>query len=189
MNAVRRLFSPLAWLFAALLLSSCSSVRIEDYRGQQPVLDLRDYFNGRIMAWGQFQDRSGRVIKRFTVDMTGSWQGDEGRLDEHFRYDDGTTETRIWYLTRHADGRYTGRAADVVGTAHGRAEGPALEWSYVLALPVDGKVYHVKFHDWMWLHDANTLVNRARMSKFGIHLGEVTLFFRKQAADTKAGGA
>lgn len=163
------------------LLAGCSA-RIEDYRDTQPALDLRQYFNGKVQAWGQFQDRSGKVVKRFTVDLRGSWKGNEGILEEYFVYDDGSKETRIWYLTAHLDGRYTGRAADVVGEAEGRAIGSALQWRYTLALPVDGKVYHVKMNDWMYLHDRDTLVNRTEMSKFGLHLGDVTLFFRRVEA-------
>lgn len=170
----------LTLLLALVLLSGCSA-RIEDYRGMQPALDLREYFDGRITAWGQFQDRSGKVIKRFRVDMTGTWKGDEGTLEEYFIYDDGTKQTRIWHLRKLPDGRYTGRADDVVGTAEGQAAGPALQWRYTLALPVDGKVYHVAMNDWMYLQDRDTLINRTAMSKFGIHLGDVTLFFRKGA--------
>lgn len=165
----------------AFMLTACSA-RIEEYRAMQPTLDLRDYFNGKITAWGQFQDRSGKVVKRFTVEMNGSWQGDEGKLEEYFTYDDGSKQTRVWYLTRLPDGRYTGRADDVIGKANGIAAGPALKWEYTLALPVDGKTYHVQFNDWMYLHDKQTLINQAVMSKFGIRLGNVTLFFRKEAA-------
>jgi hypothetical protein len=28
--------------------------------------------------------------------MTGTWQGNEGTLDERFTYSDGTTERRVW---------------------------------------------------------------------------------------------
>jgi hypothetical protein len=34
--------------------------------------------------------------------------------------------------------------------------------------------------DWMYLIDENTMVNRAKMSKFGFEVGEVTLFFRRR---------
>lgn len=165
-------------VFALVLLSSCSA-RLEDYRDTTPTLDLRQYFNGRVQAWGQFQDRHGQVVQRFSVDLRGTWQGNTGVLEEDFLYDDGTRQRRVWHLTAHADGRYTGRAADVVGEAEGRAAGHALRWRYTLALPVDGKVYHVKMDDWMYLQDQRHLLNRSSMSKFGIHLGEVTLFFRR----------
>ena len=166
-------------LASALAFAGCASQRIENYKGQSPVLDLKQYFNGRVMAYGVFQDRSGQVVKRFTVQMDCSWQGDEGTLDEHFTYADGSTQRRIWRLSRGADGRYSGRADDVVGQASGVVQGNAFNWTYTLKLPVDGSVYEVEFDDWMYLIDSKVMLNRATMSKFGVRLGEVTLSFVK----------
>lgn len=171
----------LLMLLAVLSLAACRSVSIDDYAGTRPGLDLASYFNGRLTAQGMFQDRSGKVVRRFTVEMTGSWQGNQGVLDEHFSYDDGEKQRRVWRLVKQPDGSYTGTADDVVGEARGRTAGYALFWDYTLKLPVDGKVYEVRFDDWMYQLDEQTLLNRSRMSKFGITLGEVTLFFRKDA--------
>ena len=54
-------------------------------------------------------------------------------------------------------------------------------WRYVLSLPVDDEVYRVDFDDWMYLIDQQTLANRSFMSKFGVELGQVTLFFRRES--------
>jgi hypothetical protein len=40
---------------------------------------------------------------------------------------------------------------------------------------VDGKVVEVDFDDWMYLVDDKVMLNRSFMSKYGFHLGEVTL--------------
>ena len=101
-------------------------------------------------------------------------------LDEDFTYTDGTTQKRVWTLTEIAPGRYSGIASDVIGQASGELAGNALNWRYTLALPVDGKIYHVQFDDWMYLMDDKVMLNRAQMSKFGIYLGEVTLAFYKR---------
>ncbi len=168
-------------VFAGMLgLAGCGSVEVQRYAAQEPTLDLREYFNGTLDAYGIFQDRSGEVVKRFHVLIEASWTGDVGTLDEHFTYSDGTTQRRVWTVTRHAAGRYTGTAGDVVGEAVGEAAGNALRWRYVLALPVDGKVYKVDFDDWMFLMDERVMLNRSEMSKFGIRLGEVTLSFHKR---------
>ncbi len=82
----------------ALALSACAGPQISDYAAQTPILDLRTYFNGTVDAWGLFTDRSGRVVKRFTVIMDCKWQGDEGVLDEAVTYSDGTKQRRIWRL-------------------------------------------------------------------------------------------
>ncbi|NBX56413.1 MAG: DUF3833 domain-containing protein, partial [Betaproteobacteria bacterium] len=141
----------------------------------------RQYFNGVIDAWGVFTDRSGKVVKRFAVVMHCHWQGDEGVLDEDFVYSDGTTQKRIWTLKHLGDGKYTGTAGDVVGQAAGRARGNAFNWRYTMALPVEGKVWHVQFDDWMYLMNERVMLNKATMSKWGFTLGEVTLSFTKRA--------
>ena len=128
----------------------------------------------------KLMDRSGKVVKRFTVLMVCTWTGDDGVLDESFTYSDGTTQKRIWRLRRQADGRYTGRADDVVGEAVGAESGNAFNWRYTLALPVDGSVYNVQFDDWMYLMNDKVMLNKAKMSKFGFGLGEVTLSFVKR---------
>ena len=167
-------------LFGWLGLAGCSSIDVAQYRAEKPTLDLRSYFNGTLDAWGIFQNRSGEVVKRFHVVMEAKWQGDVGTLDERFTYSDGTTQHRIWTLTRQPDGSYVGRADDVIGDAVGELAGNALHWRYVLALPVDGKTYHVNLDDWMFLMDEKTMLNRTVMSKFGFYLGEVTISFRKR---------
>ena len=120
------------------------------------------------------------MVKRFKVVIDASWKGDTGTLDERFTYADGSTQRRVWTITHLGDGRYSGRADDVVGEARGEAAGNALRWRYVLALPVDGKVYHVDFDDWMFLMDDKVMLNRSAMSKWGFHLGDVTLSFHKR---------
>jgi hypothetical protein len=163
----------------ALLLGGCAATPVEVYRAEQPVLDLRRYFEGNVQAFGMFQDRSGKVVRRFTVSIKGSWQGDTGTLEEDFTYSDGSTSRRVWTVTRLDANTYRGRASDVVGEARGEAHGNALRWRYVLALEVDGKTYNVDFDDWMYLVDEKQMLNRSVMSKFGLRLGEVTLAFRK----------
>ncbi len=164
----------------AALLSACSTPHIQDYAKETPALELSDYFNGTLDAYGIFSDRSGKVVKRFTVVMNCSWQGDAGTLDESFSYSDGTTQRRIWRLTRHANGRYTGKADAVVGQADGQQSGNAFNWSYTLALPVDGRVIEVQFDDWMYLLSDKVMINKAAMRKWGVGLGEVTLSFVKR---------
>ncbi len=167
-------------LAGATLAAGCAGPTPADYAGERPVLDLKTYFNGELSAHGIFTDRSGRVVRRFTVAMTGRWNGNQGVLDEHFSYSDGSTERRTWRLTDLGNGRWEGRADDVVGVAEGRAAGNALNWRYTLALPVDGRVWEVQFDDWMIQMDDRVMLNKAVMRKFGVQLGEVTLSFQRQ---------
>lgn len=173
-----------ALLLATSLLAGCAGPQVSDYAAEKPTLDLRQYFNGTLDAYGIFTDRSGKVVKRFTVVMTCTWQGPPGQevgvLDEAFTYSDGTKDRRVWTLKRQPDGRYIGTAGDVVGQASGEVQGNAFRWGYTLNLPVDGRNIEVQFDDWMYLMDEKVMLNKAVMSKFGIRLGEVTLSFVKR---------
>ena len=170
----------IAAVVSVALLGACSTTQIQDYARETPVLELRDYFNGALDAYGIFTDRSGKVVKRFTVVMNCTWTGDTGVLDKAFTYSDGTTQRRIWHLTRHANGRYSGQADDVVGRAEGQQSGNAFNWTYTLALPLDGRVIEVQFDDWMYLMNDKVMLNKAAMRKWGVGLGDVTLSFFKR---------
>lgn len=167
-------------LALVFLLAGCTSISPQDYLAERPALDLFRYFDGTVDAWGQFEDRSGRVVKRFTVEIRGTVDGSRLTLDEDFRYSDGTTQNRVWRIERLGDGRYAGTAGDVIGTAGGEVAGNALRWRYVLALDVDGRTWHVDFDDWMYQQDERVMLNRSVMSKFGIRLGEVFIAFRRR---------
>lgn len=173
----------LATVLAASLsvaaLSGCAAPQVSDYAQEKPAFDLARYFNGRVQAHGMFQDRFGKVVKRFTVAVQGQWTGNSGVLDEQFSYSDGSTSSRVWHLTQHPDGRVTGTAADVVGEAVGQIAGNTFHWQYTLRQPIGGSVYGVQMDDWMVLVDERVVLNRTRMSKLGVRLGDVTLSFNK----------
>jgi hypothetical protein len=163
----------------ALVLAGCASPDAEHYANDTPELRLQDYFNGDLEAWGMFQKRNGEVVRRFHVRMVGSWEGDTGVLDEYFTYADGTNERRVWTLVKQPDGTWRGTADDVEGEAVGVVSGNAFHWRYTLQLKVDDTTWLVDFDDWMYLIDDKVMLNRAKMSKWGVELGQVTLSFIK----------
>lgn len=152
-----------------------------DVADRGPTLVLEEYFEGRSKAWGMFHDRFGNLRRRFVVDLVGTWDADTQTLtlDEDFVYDDGETEKRIWVITKTGPNTYTGTADGVVGTATGVSAGPVLNWHYDFDLGVGGRTVRVHFDDWMILIDDEVLLNRARVSKWGITLGQVELSFKK----------
>jgi len=165
--------------FTLFVLAGCATVDVSTYAADKPALDIARYFDGRVEGWGMFQDRSGKVVRRFTVTIDGRWDGNRGTLDEHFVFSDGTTQNRVWTLVRDGD-RYSGTAGDVIGTGTGVQQGSAFNLRYVLAVEADGRTWHVDMDDWMYAIDERTVLNRTTMSKFGFRVGEVTLSFTKR---------
>ncbi|MEM6901787.1 MAG: DUF3833 domain-containing protein [Pseudomonadota bacterium] len=168
-------------VFIILALTACGNeMKIEDFAKTEPAFVPEEYFVGPMKAWGLFQDRSGTVRRQFTVDLNGEWDGETLTLTEDFAYDDGKTETRVWELKKLGPNRYTGTADSVVGPATVVTAGNAMNLRYTFALEVGDTTYHVDFDDWMFLQpDGQRLINRASVSKFGLRVGEVTVFFDK----------
>jgi hypothetical protein len=111
--------------------------------------------------------------------MDGAWQGNTGTLSEHFVFDDGHTDQRVWTITYENDQNFTATAGDVVGTALGEQSGNAVVMRYTLRVPFNGASLDLSMEDWMYALDEKTVLNRTAMKKFGITVGTLVLFFRK----------
>jgi len=160
------------------------------FEGRQPQLRLEEYFFGRTTAWGLFEDRFGTLRRQFRVDIDGAWDGQVLSLKEDFTYDDGERETRTWHIRRTGEHGYVGTAEGILGEARGEVFGNALRWRYRFNLPIGGRPVAVDFDDWMFLQDARCLMNRARVRKFGLLLGEATIVYvREEAAQALAEAA
>lgn len=162
-----------------LALTGCTGDKLENYKETTPLMVFEDFFNGPVKAQGLVQNRSGHVIRRFDIDMLGSWNGTTGELDEKFAYYDGEKEHRIWKIKKNADGTYIGTADGIIGEATGKSTGSAIRWNYTMAVKVDGSTYNINFDDWMFMMNDGTILNRSYMSKFGVRVGEITVVMRK----------
>ncbi|KAA0875697.1 DUF3833 domain-containing protein [Nitrincola tapanii] len=163
----------------SLTLSGCSKMSIEDFESKQPTLVLEEYFQGSVYAWGIFEDRFGKLRREFQVEILGEWNGETLVLDEYFLYSDGERDRRVWTITPLDGQRYQGSAADIIGYASGEVRGNALNWQYKMDLKVGDGSWRVHFDDWMYLQPGGVMVNRAKVSKWGVELGSVTLFFTR----------
>ena len=165
-------------LLLVFLLTGCS-VNLDDYSDTQPDFKMEEFFDGELKAYGIVQNRSGKVLRRFVVDLVGRWDGNMGVLEEDFVYDDSEEQRRVWQLEKLADGRYRGTAGDVFDSATGNSEGFAFNWQYTLAVNVDGKEWAIDLNDWIYQIDETRIVNRTEMTKWGFKVGEVFLVIEK----------
>ena len=163
------------------ILTNCTGNKMNpiDFKDQKPRLIIEDYLSGNVKAWGLLQNRSGKVIRQFSADLIGEWDGKKLVLDEKFNWSDGEIQTRQWIITKIDEHNYEGIAADVVGKAVGYSYGPAFKFEYVLLVPVKGKNMKITFDDWIFKQDDKIAINRATMTKFGIKVGELTVLFQK----------
>jgi len=167
------------WIFFLNFLG-CTAMKLENFQNNKPILKLEEYFKGKTVARGLFEDRFGNVKKSFKVDIDGTWDGRFLILKENFIYDDGSKEYREWKLEKIGSNKYQGFADGVIGLASGETSGNAFNWKYDFNLLIGASKYKVSFDDWMFLQDDSHLINIATVSKFGINLGKVILFFSKK---------
>lgn len=167
--------------FGLLLMAACTGKpNPQDDVLSDVEFELQEFFDGRVKAYGQFQDIFGTVRRRFEVDIVGTWDGKTLRLVEDFLYADGTTEQRIWTLTQIGEETWEGTAPGVIGVAQGIERGDSFNWTYEIDLPVPDGTLRVTFDDWMWQLDDRRVLNRAYMKRFGVDIGDVIITFEKQ---------
>lgn len=142
-----------------------------------PPFDLTRFFDGHTRAWGLFEDRFGRVRRRFSVDMHGRWDAGNFVLEEAFVYDTGEQEHRQWCITPRGGDGFTAKSADCIGEASGRSTRDGVHMRYRFRLKTEVREIDVTFDDRIYPVDATVAINRATVRKWGIRLGEVSLFF------------
>ena len=155
-------------------------------QGHKQVSDEFDpavFFTGNLRASGVFIDRFGTVKRRFTVFANGIPKKNGINLHETFTYDDGEIEKRVWSIKRLEENRFQGITEDLVGTCIGTSRGPLFSWSYYFYLKIFGRQVKVHFDDIMVRLTPDTVLNRARITKWGILLGDVHLTFQRQPDD------
>ncbi len=147
---------------------------------------LTDFLDGHTRAWGVFEDRFGRVRLKLTVHMHGAWSGETFVLREEFHYDDGRHEKRVWQVRPSGDGGFTATCDDCIGEAVGRTGAGTIDMTYRFRLKLKARTLDVHFRDRLIRIDDHRAVNRATMSKWGIRLGELSLFFERDVVRERA---
>ena len=175
--------TPLKYAMAGLclaLITSCSSVSIDEYADNHPRLIAEEFFNGKLYAHGIVKNRAGQVIRYFSATIDAYWVDGIGTLDERFTFDDGEQQERVWKLKPLGDGSYSATAGDVVGEAALQVAGNSLFLDYVLRVPYGGDTIDVRIDDRMYLVSERVLLNESIMTKWGFEVGQITLVIEKE---------
>lgn len=173
-----------AVLTAGLVAGCTGKPSLDDASLSTRDLNIEEFFDGELVAIGQFQDVFGTVRRQFTVRINGDWDGNRLRLVEDFVYEDGSTEQRIWTLKKTGDQTWQGTAPGVIGTAVGIEKGDRFNWKYTINLPVPSasgpaETVKVTFDDWIWLQSDTRAFNRAYMKRYGVDISDVSISFEK----------
>ena len=149
-----------------------------EYDGAAPAFDIREVLNGPLACEGVIFGPTGRVSSRFVAEFHAEWDGDNGRMTEHFRYDSGETQNREWRLTIEPSGNIRAEADDLVGAGRGRQAGPGVCLKYSIRLPESAGGHVLDAVDWMYLVENGTIINRSQFRKFGLKVAELVATIR-----------
>jgi len=167
--------------FFIIIFTGCGSMKLSDFKNKTPILDVKTYFNGNLKAYGLVKDRSGKIIKTFKADMFGSWDKNGiGTLDEHFVYDNGERQRRIWTFTPSGNGEYIGTAEDIIGDAKLNSTGNTIMIDYTMRVPYNNSTLDINVKDWLHLQEDNVIINHSKMKKFGFEVGELVITIIKE---------
>jgi hypothetical protein len=176
MSHALRLLSSLA----AVVLTSCATKSVSDFKAGRPEFQPTTFFTGRTSSFGVMENRGGTPTQVVKTETTGEWEGDTLRLEQDLSFGEEKTQHRSWRIRKIDTHRYEATANDIVGTARGEAYGNVFHWSFTLALSPGKPFANVRMSQWMYLQpDGKTMVNHSTIRKFGIVLAQVTEQFQK----------
>jgi len=169
-------FKKLLTLGLCTLLTGCTSMHIDDFKESTPEFVPQSYFNGPLRAYGMVKDRDGKVTRRFTGKLVGSWDKDGiGTLDEQFVYDDGETQHRVWTLKPNGDKTFVCTAGDIIGEAQMIAKGNTVMIDYTMRVPYKDGTIDIDVRDWLHLQEDGVILNHSKMKKYGFEVGELVI--------------
>lgn len=139
------------------------------------MLVLESFFAGRTVGHGVFVNSWTKSERRFHLVIDGTWDGRVLALAESYVYEDGLREQKSWRLQQTAPGVFTGMYDDTIGPASIWSDGPVVRLQYRLKLAGIA----LDFDETMALRDDGTVVDRARVTKWGIPVGRLEVVMRR----------
>tara|TARA_R110002049_G_scaffold44333_4_gene129944 strand:- start:21238 stop:21804 length:567 start_codon:yes stop_codon:yes gene_type:complete len=172
--------------FAIAVLLMVARRRLAEFHGQKPEdyidafpqLDLQERLRGKMVCEGVIFGPVGRVTSTFVAQFSVVWDDRTAIIDEEFRYNNGTRQTRQWTVVMGREGHFTCTAPDVVGKGMGVQAGPTVQLCYRIRLPKDLGGHVLDTVDWMYLTPDGTIVNRSQFRKFGFKVAELVATIR-----------
>lgn len=177
----------LAGAAAALLLALAAPAAAGTHAARTPAaapapkpLVLEAFFQGPLVAEGEFVNARDGTRRQVKVKMRGDWDGRVLTLVEDFVFSDGEKDRKTWRFTKIAEGRYTGTREDVVGEALVRQDGNDVLLDYTATVRTQGGTgFPIRFADRLTLTDARTVLNTATLKYLFFTVGSVRLTIHK----------
>jgi uncharacterized protein DUF3833 len=139
------------------------------------MLVLESFFAGRTIGDGLFVNSWTRSERRFQIVIDGTWDGHVLALLESYAYDNGLREQKSWRLEQTSPGSFVGTYDDTIGPAKIWSDGPDVRLQYKLKLAG----LALDFNETMSLRDDGSVIDRARVTKWGVPVGRLEVVLRR----------
>ena len=149
-------------------------------------LSLEKFFNGPLNAKGTVDNIRDGTKRDFTIAMQASWAGPRGTLVEDVAYADGQRERKVWTFNKVAEGRFTGRRADVEEDAEVTEDAEGVHMVYKAKTPVPaGLTLNLSFDDRLTAVSPTTVRVKSDVSYLFVSAATVTMTITKGATKVK----
>jgi hypothetical protein len=157
-------------------------MNIDDFASNTPPFVLEEFFHGQLHGWGITMGRLGGLQNRFSIEAEGRWDQSANTLAlrEVYTFDDGHMDTLVWTIIKRSATSYEGRETHIQGLASGEQQGNAFHWTYTREVPTkDGSTSTFGFNDWFWLHERGRMTAHASLTKLGLEVSTLNVFYEK----------
>ena len=146
---------------------------------QFPKLKFEVYFSGKVTAFGHMTlYYPKKRIKNIKAKFSGKFHRDKLNLNEEFI--DGNSKTnRAWTFQKISELNFIGHENNVLSPFNVRVENNILNMNYKFKTSYKNYDFSVNIEDSMYLINDKILLNKSKISKFGITIAETILLYTK----------
>ena len=160
-------------------MSSRESHKINMVESPNHPLLVEQYFQGRTIVTGLFEERFRKNQKQFSAVIVGTGDSNGFELDETIQMDRNKPEKRVWQIKKLNENEYVGRSDDVVGVATGISTNNSIRWTYDMLIPFKNRQIRTNFDDRMFLQPSGILLNLVTIRKFSLVVATLALVYTK----------
>ena len=140
---------------------------------------MEQYFQGKTIVTGMFEERFRKNQKQFSAVITGTGDSNGFELDETIQMEGNKPEKRVWKINKLNENEYVGRSDGIVGVATGISTNNSIRWSYDMLLPFKKGQIRTNFDDRMFLQPSGILLNLVTIRKFSLVVATLALVYTK----------
>jgi hypothetical protein len=166
-------------IILALSLTACSEPNIKHLKTQEPQLNMKEFFRGKIIASGLIQNWRGEVTKTFTAKITSHWDDNRCIMTQNIIFNNKSTLNRKVEMILISNNKFTINALDIDGTGIGEQSGNMALLTYNLLVPYIKGEISLSAAEWLHMLPDHSVIADISLRKFGVKVGKIVIHLRK----------